>query len=412
MAMFIVARSIQGMGGGILIGTAFACVPELFTDVSTRLRWQMALSGTFSVINAVGPSLGGYLTEHHGWRSIFWLNIPLGSLGIWFVWRYLPFRAPSQLESKRVDWIGASLIAMTLATLQLFVERLWDSPDWKAVLLGATSLVSFLLLCRQESTCINPLIPRALYSDRTLVRLLLVASLTGAVMFTLMFYLPLLLQGGMGLSPKIAGALMTPMGFSVTVGAVLTARFAPRLANPNQLPLMGLSMVLIACFSLAVPATHLPGIPLIASMITAGLGIGFVMLNLTVFTQAIAPAGALGVATALQQSARLVGGMLGAGLTGALIKFQYQEGVHNTLQRLGLDSWLVQLSDPQLLTDERAGIPIQALDIARHELVSAIGTGMQVCTGLAMVAILLLLRVPQVVLHAHSRGTNQMEDVS
>ncbi len=71
MPLLVAARGLQGIGGGMLVGTAFACIPDLFPDSHVRLRWQVLMSAAFGVANAIGPSLGGLLTEWYGWRSVF-----------------------------------------------------------------------------------------------------------------------------------------------------------------------------------------------------------------------------------------------------------------------------------------------------------------------------------------------------
>jgi len=79
MLELVLARALQGIGGGMLVGTAFACIPDLFPDPHVRLRWQVMLSAAFGIANAVGPTLGGALTEHYGWRSVFYVNLPSAS---------------------------------------------------------------------------------------------------------------------------------------------------------------------------------------------------------------------------------------------------------------------------------------------------------------------------------------------
>ena len=114
MLLLVIGRALQGVGGGMLIGTAFACIPELFPDTRQRLRWQMLLSALFSVVNAIGPGLGGYLTGAYGWRSVFYINLPLGCIALFFAWRYLPHYRPQHRLKISLDWPGALLVALAL----------------------------------------------------------------------------------------------------------------------------------------------------------------------------------------------------------------------------------------------------------------------------------------------------------
>ncbi|HEY1610312.1 MAG TPA: MFS transporter, partial [Paraburkholderia sp.] len=123
MMFLVFARGLQGIGGGMLVGTAFACIPDLFPDSVVRLRWQVMMSSAFGIANAVGPSLGGFLTQYSGWRSVFYVNLPVGLLSLLFVWRYLPHLRNRATEGRmRLDWPGALLIAVALGCLQIFVE--------------------------------------------------------------------------------------------------------------------------------------------------------------------------------------------------------------------------------------------------------------------------------------------------
>ncbi len=98
---------------------------DLFPDSVVRLRWQVLMSSAFGIANAVGPSLGGFLTQYYGWRSVFYVNLPVGLLSLFFVWRFLPHLRHVEHEGKmRLDWPGALLIAVALGSLQLFVEML------------------------------------------------------------------------------------------------------------------------------------------------------------------------------------------------------------------------------------------------------------------------------------------------
>ena len=85
MLFLVIARGLQGIGGGMLVGTAFACIPDLFPDSVVRLRWQVLMTSAFGIANVVGPSLGGVLTQYCGWRSVFFVNVPVGLLSLFFV---------------------------------------------------------------------------------------------------------------------------------------------------------------------------------------------------------------------------------------------------------------------------------------------------------------------------------------
>ena len=396
MVTLVIGRALQGIGGGMLVGTAFACVPELFPDTRQRLRWQILLSALFSVVNAIGPGLGGFMTAHLGWRSVFWLNLPLGGLALFFAWRHLPWYRPKTGKVIRMDWLGAGLIAVALGALQLFVEWLGHSSALVCTALGLLSLVAFIALWFQERRSPAALLPRALLAEHSMRVLFALALLAGAVMFTLLFYLPLLLQGGYGYSPQQAGVLITPLALSITLGAIVNSRVMTRMSNPNRLPLGGFIALSCACLGLALVGTNAGFNTLLGLILLAGLGLGFIFLNLSVFTQTLVERQYLGIATALQQSLRLVGGLLGTACMGALVNVLYAWRLAQQLAQAGQSQALALLADPQVLSHGSSELTPQLLTLGRHALIQAMSTGLGLCALLAVIAVLVLRRLPVV----------------
>ena len=194
-----------------MLGNAFACIPELFPDTRQRLRWQMLLSALFSVVNAIGPGLGGYLTGAFGWRAVFYINLPLGCVALLIAWRFLPWYRPQQRVGIRLDWPGALLIALALGSLQLFVEWLGHASLALSAALGLGCIAAVVALWHWERRCAHALLPAALFGLPSLRLLFILSVAAGAIMFSLLFYLPLLLQGAYGYSPQDAGLLITPL---------------------------------------------------------------------------------------------------------------------------------------------------------------------------------------------------------
>ena len=395
MEQLIVARALQGIGGGMLIGTTFACIPDLFPDTRQRLRWQVMLSSAFSVVNALGPLLGGVLTSHYGWRSVFYLNVPLGGIALWFAWRYLPWYHPAEARPMALDTLGALLIAVALGGIQLFVEWAPHAEHWvEAWVVGGGSVAAIVALYLWERCCRAPLMPPALFARADMRILFGVAVLVGAVMFALLFYMPLLFQGSYGYSPSDAGILMTPMVLSITVGAIINSRLIRFLKSPNTLPKLGLAALLLACVGLATCGHRASFGMLLGLMLLAGGGLGFVLLNLTLFTQTLAEPRHLGIATALVQSLRLVGGLLGAAAMGAVITFFYRYALWQQVGKIPA-AMLSTLQDPQVLLNPTV-ISDSALVIAREALSSAMSFGLggaAVVTGVAFCCFWPLKRV-------------------
>ncbi|MCQ3011894.1 MULTISPECIES: MFS transporter [Pseudomonas syringae group genomosp. 2] len=410
MLVLVIGRALQGVGGGMLIGTAFACVPELFPDTRQRLRWQVLLSAMFSVVNAIGPGLGGYLSGEFGWRSVFWLNLPLGVIALFFAWRFLPWYRPPTAGAIRLDWIGAVLIVLSLGSLQLFVEWLGQRSLAISLLCGAITVIALTGLWFRERRCAFALLPAGLFANRSIRLLFIMSLLAGAIMFTLLFYLPLLLQGSYGYSPQDAGLLLTPLALSITLGAIVNSRIVTRLANPNWLPIGGFIALSIACIALALVGLHAGFTTLLGLILLAGLGLGFILLNLTVFTQTLAERQFLGIATALTQSLRLVGGLLGTAAMGVLVKLLYVANLQHALTAAGQMQAIARLADPQVLLQHTPKDIDTTLQLARTALAHAVGTGLLICAALGVLALVVLYRLPRVTLYQAPQTTTPETD--
>jgi EmrB/QacA subfamily drug resistance transporter len=407
MLQLVLARALQGIGGGMLVGTAWASVPDLFPDSRVRLRWQVLLSAAFGISNAVGPSLGGFLTQHAGWRSVFYVNVPIGVLSLFFIWRCLPHIRSQRMGRIHLDWQGALLLALGLGSLQLFVEFLpMYGASLPMVALGITGLAVFVGLYHWEKRCPEPLLPLDMFRNRGLAALFLLSVFTGVVMFALLFYAPLLLQGGFGLTPQETGMLITPLVVCITVGSISNGRIITRLSNPNYMLYAGFIMLTLCLTGLVTTHQQTSRWLLISYMAIGGTGLGFVMPNLTVFAQEAAGRSLLGIATAMLQSMRMIGGMLGTALVGTMINHFYASGVRASLASASPNAWAHLLEDPQVLVNNKLQsdfiLQLQRLSLngdafieaARMALVSAIHSGLLTALAFTLLAVIWVSRVP------------------
>jgi EmrB/QacA subfamily drug resistance transporter len=404
ITFLLVARALQGIGGGMMVGTAFASIPDLFPDPHSRVRWQVVMAGAYGIGTAAGPSLGGFLSEHYSWRSAFLINVPVGIISLACVVLYLPFFRHSHSEKVRIDWGGAALVSLALGSLQLVVELL-PKYGWNLFTVGllVVVVVSFAFLLWWEKRATHPIIPLDLFQDRSLVVVFLLSTLVGFVMFSLIFYAPLLLQGGFGLSPQYAGLLVTPLAGCVAVGSILNSRIVTSLRNPTLILTIGYSLIAVSCLGMALISADTSHWFLEGAMLAGGVGMGFIFNNLNIFSQELAGRQNFGITTALIQSTRMVGGMFGTALVGTLVSRFYLRQVASTVKASAgsLPEWLLRrMEDPQILVNRRGEDAflqqIQShtalngpalLAAARHVLVTSIHFGFLLTAVAALVAV-------------------------
>ncbi|MGC3944569.1 MAG: MDR family MFS transporter [Chryseolinea sp.] len=414
MMQLVLARGVQGIGGGMLVATTFACIPDMFPQARERLRWQIMFSASFGIANAFGPTLGGYLTEYWGWRWVFFVNLPVGLLSFGFVSRYLPRIRHSEHAPSSLDWPGSALIALSLGSLQLLVEWL---PQHKPVAwligLGALCVASAVGLVWWERRCHNPVLPMSLLSSRQMAPLFALSLMMGFCMFGVVYYVPLMFQGGFGLSPNQAGLLITPFAVSITVGSILNGRIVTRLRSPNAMLYVGTALFWLCAVALSRAVASTAHALIVLTLILGGLGVGILLPNLTLFTQATAERRQLGVATAVLQSTRMIGGMLGTALIGTLVSNHYALGVHDMLQAQNAMQWRSWLETPQILVTPAQIARFHAvvsaagqdagrlIDLARQGLVEAVHASQWMVVGLMVIVAWLAHIVPPMQLHAN-----------
>lgn len=411
MLFLVFARALQGVGAGMLIGTAFASIPDLFPDPHVRLRWQVVVSSAFGIANAIGPSLGGFMSHTFGWRSVFYVNIPIGLVGLYVIWRFLPLVRHSGRAAGRIDWPGAVLITLALGSLQMFLQFAPRDGVTPGVLgFAVLAIAAAAALVWVERRTEQPLLPLALFADATVGGLAMLALFTGVSMFTLLFYVPLMLQGGFGLTADEAGLLITPMVVCITFGSILNSRLVTRVPSPNLMLSAGFTLVAIAFAGAALSSAVTPR-PLIALFMgCAGIGLGFLMPNLTLFAQEAVSRSQLGIVTAMLQSVRMIGGMLGTASVGAMVSELYERGVHREAVAAHAERFESHLADPQVLIDpaasqlfvaqaQLAGVDgAQLIEAGRDALVSAIHWGHLAGLAAALFALWRVRKVPRIVL--------------
>lgn len=417
MLFLVIARALQGIGGGMMVGTAFASIPDLFPDARTRVRWQVVMAAAYGIGTAAGPSLGGFLTEQYGWRSTFLINLPVGIASLYCIVRYLPAVRNLRQGAVKIDALGAILITLVLGGLQLCVEDFPQSglSQRNMALLAAVIVFGIALLwCERRAT--HPMIPLDLFRDRDLVRLFIMSVMAGFVMFSLLFFTPLLLQGGFGLSPQLAGLLATPLAAFIAVGSIINTRIVVKMKRPVLTLTIGFSLMLYAAVGVMATQSYTPHWFLVTAVMAAGVGLGFTLNNLNIFSQNIAGSERFGIATALMQSSRMVGGMLGTTLIGTLVTHSYESGVSKRLDS-GLTAPLPQsiverFRDPQLLVDQGSqqqvlaalrGIGVNGRELiaaSRDVLVGSVHAGMLLTAAAAFVAVLISRKLLHIKLNA------------
>lgn len=323
MPELIGARIVQGVGGGMLIGSAFAAPADLFSDPKRRVKWLVLLSGTYAIASGSGPMLGGALTEAFGWRAAFFV-IPVTALvAAPLIWLFFPaIRKPVRAPFK-MDWLGTALLIYMIGAPLIAIEQLSKIqstlPDWVCILMLLLSVLAGRVLYKIEGKQQTPIFPFRVLQTRQ-ARLLNVSSIiSGSVMFSLIYYVPLLLQSAFKLSPTMAGVLIAPLVAGVPVGSIINGRIFPLAQKPQYIMLSGALLLSLGCGLALTFNAASPMWSIMSTMAICGIGLGLLLSNYTLFMQIVVHPDDIGLGSALIQTTRALGSAIGTSFVGLAI---------------------------------------------------------------------------------------------
>lgn len=318
LGMLIASRVLQGLGGGGLMVMAQALIGELVPP-RERGRFQGYFAAVFTVASVSGPLLGGLVVTHASWRWLFWANGPLCAFAMWRVSR-LPAVAKSDTATGIEDLPGLVIYACACVVTLFWVTQAghrfyWLSAD-SAEFVAAAAMLWAVLVWRENSHT-PAFLPVELLKQRTIRYTAMAIVCFAACMFALVFFLPVYMQLGHGVSPAGAGLMILPLTFGVVIGSTTTGRLISKFGRPKWIPVIGLSIVSTALLSLSL----LPPLFTVIAVLGffCGLGLGTVMPTSQVVIQTRAGRERLGVASATTSLARATGSALGTALFGALV---------------------------------------------------------------------------------------------
>ncbi|MGR6921877.1 MFS transporter [[Actinomadura] parvosata] len=301
LVTLIVARAVQGVGAALLAPTALAMVLTLFHDGPRRGAALGVWGAVSGVGGAAGVLLGGLLSDAYGWRSVFWIMVPVAVAVLVATWLLVPADRP---RGGRLDLPGALAVTLGLTALTYGVS----GGIWPATAVGALLLGLFLHLQRRSA---DPLLPVRILRAGSVGAANVLMALLGAVWLGLFFFLPLHQQRTLGYTPMEAGLTQLPLALTITLASWATPRLTRRLTGRTVLA-GGLVLLAAGLAWLArAPsgATFLNALLGPSVLIGAGLGAAFVQL--TALSAAGVPAADSGLAGGLVNATRQIGGAIG-----------------------------------------------------------------------------------------------------
>lgn len=399
----ITMRAIQGIGGAFMMPSTNALVTNAFPDQERgkALGIYVALAAVFL---ALGPLLGGFLTQVFGWRSVFWINLPVALTSIFLAISSIP--AWQRTEKLNIDWLGFFISVLFISG---FVLSFMEGPNWgwtslRIINLLLFSLVSLAAFILWENKTLNPLVELKLFKNPTFSLLFSVLLIIQAVGVVFVFW-ALFIQNVLHYSSLKAGLLllpaMLPVIFMAPIGGHLRDKYGATLPMSCGSLLITLSLIWIGIFSPNQSyAILFPG------LLGFGIGIPLTLSGTMATVMNIVKVEQRGMTSALFNCARQFGTSIGlavlAGLLGSLNKWQLgsflkqSAAPFSSLQEYQIDGLLAQSGRAMQAVRNFSVQNIQLLKIAAAKAyTTAFSITMFVAALLALITLLLIFKIPR-----------------
>lgn len=320
MIALILARALQGLGGGGLVVVAQTIVGEV---VSPRERGRYA--GYFSAVWAssavLGPMLGGIVTQYYGWPWIFWINLPLGLAALLIADRALR-KLPVEHRRSPIDYASIALLSSATVALLLVLSLAgkrfaWTAPEMLA--LAAASGVFGTLFVRRQRRASEPILPPRFLADGVIGPALVAVFIIHGSYLAVAVLAPVYFQVALGASVSTAGLLMIPFMLSTTITANMAGRWSRCSGRYRRPPLVGLPVTIVALALVALLADRISATVAACLLMIAGFGVGPIFPCTIVAAQNAVERRDLGAVSGAISFARALGGAMVVAAASALV---------------------------------------------------------------------------------------------
>ena len=390
MVYLIVARAIQGLGGGGLFVLALSIVGDVLPP-KDRGKIQGVFAGVFGLSSVIGPLLGGWFVDALSWHWIFFINLPIGALAL--IGFLVSFKPTGQRKSPKIDFAGAVSLTIALSALVLVTALGGKEIDWispQAFTLMGLFILSTAAFIFAENRADEPILPMSLFRMNVFSVTSILALLTGAIMLGSITYLPVYLQLAKGATATASGLQLIPMTVGILISSTIAGRYMGKTGRYKILPIIGMGLAVLGGLGLTQISAQMPLYMFSVALICLGAGMGLNFPVITTAVQNTVPRAQLGTATASGILFRQIGGSVSVALFGAL----FAKGVAAQMGGIEIEGMSsVSELGPQLL----ANLPQDA----QNQIAQAVSTALHpiyliaaILAGLGLICALFLREHP------------------
>ncbi|HUI71009.1 MAG TPA: MDR family MFS transporter, partial [Spirochaetia bacterium] len=361
MTELIVFRALQGLGAAGIFSMAFTVIADLFPPAE-RGRYNGLFGAVFGTASIVGPLLGGFLTDTMSWRWVFYVNLPVGLVALFFIILQMPALKPKLEKKVTIDWWGSATLLLGIIPILLALsiggtEIPWGS--WQIAGLfavGVVGLVAFFLIERRAE---EPIIPFDLFQNRTYVLGNAAALLIAGIgFFGAIIFLPIYMVMVVGVSASAAGLTVMPMTLAMVLSSFISGQIVARLGRYKILLLAGAALMIAGYATMLGLNVEITRAQVTWRMVILGVGLGPALPLFTLAIQNSVNPREIGAATSSSQFFRQIGSTIGVAVFGTVMATTLSAeiprflpaGMHSS----GMDS--VKVSIGQLQSGSLGGV--------------------------------------------------------
>jgi DHA2 family multidrug resistance protein len=319
LTQMVLFRLLQGAFGASVIPLSQAIMVDTF-DAESRGK-AMAIWGIGILLGPImGPTVGGFITDHFGWRWVFYINVPIGLVNLALIVASMK-TAPRSARTVTADWVGAVLLAVGIGCLQTLLDR-GNQHDWLRsnfiIALALASAAGLTLFVMRSVNRADAILRIDLLRDRNLATATVMIMAFGVGMLSTIALQPIFLENLLGYPAGSAGLVMAPRGIAVAVGMAFVAVLINRV-EPRWLVLTGLSLAAGGSYAMTWYNLDVDKFWIIAPGIVQGIGMGMIFVPLSTLAYRTLPPGATDQAASVFNLARTIGGSIGIAVSATVL---------------------------------------------------------------------------------------------
>ncbi|GAB3699332.1 MDR family MFS transporter [Mariniluteicoccus flavus] len=397
--MLVFGRAVQGLGMGTLMPLSQTIIGDIIPP-RARGKYQGIMGSVFGFTSIAGPLAGGFITDHFGWRWLFFVSLPVGIVALFVIGRFLHLdheRREAKIDIAGIITMAIALVCILLATSFGGTTYAWSS--WQILTLYGVGAVFAIAFVAIESKAVEPVIPLRLFRSSVFTLANLASFFIAIMMFGAIIYIPVYAQGVLGVSATNSGLILMPLMLGLIVVGMVGGLLITRTGRYKELTVAGVVLVGVGYWLLTRMHFGSSNLDLTIAMGVLGVGLGACMQQYTLMIQNNARRTDLGVATATNQFFRNVGSTVGIAIYGTIMTSTMPGAIAKHLppgmaaQMGGGKLNAGAVLDPSVL----AKLPKPVADAVRMGLADALHNVFLIglpLAGLAVVATLFIKAIP------------------